>query len=73
MLLTEYDERKHMRDTYREGYEDGEQAGYSKGEQAMLETLIQRKLRQGKVAEVIAQELELEIVKVREVIHKLQP
>lgn len=39
----------------------------------MLETLIQRKLRQGKVAEVFAQELELEIVKVREVICKLQP
>ncbi len=38
MLLTQYDEEKHMRDTYKEGYEEGERAGeqigYSKGEQA---------------------------------------
>ena len=38
MLLTEYDEKKHMRTLYREGYEDGfdkgEQAGFSRGEQA---------------------------------------
>ena len=32
MLLTEYDEKKHMRDTYKEGYDDGEKAGYDKGE-----------------------------------------
>ncbi len=31
MLLTQYDEEKHMRDTYKEGYEEGEAAGYSKG------------------------------------------
>ena len=34
MLLTEYDEKEHMKATYKEGYEEGEQAGYSKGEQA---------------------------------------
>ena len=34
MLLTEYDEKKHMRDIYKEGYDDGERAGYDKGERA---------------------------------------
>ena len=34
MLLTEYDEKKHMRDTYREGFDDGEKAGFDKGEKA---------------------------------------
>ena len=31
MLLTEYDEKKHRRDTYKEGYDEGERAGYDKG------------------------------------------
>ena len=34
MLLTEYDEKKHMKDTYREGFDDGEKAGFDKGEKA---------------------------------------
>lgn len=34
MLLTEYNEKKHMKSDYHEGYEEGEQAGYHRGEQA---------------------------------------
>lgn len=33
MFLTEYDEKKHMKTVYNEGYEEGEQAGYNRGEQ----------------------------------------
>ena len=33
MFLTEYDEKAHMRATYKEGYEEGELAGYRKGEE----------------------------------------
>ena len=80
MLLTEYDEKKHMRDTYKEGYDEGKQAGYSEGkqagysegEQAILEKLVQRKLQQGKKAEVIAQELELEIEVVRKIMTRTE-
>ena len=88
MLLTEYDEKKHMIDTYKEGYDEGKQAGYSEGkqagysegkqagysegEQAILEKLVQRKLQQGKKAEVIAQELELEIEVVRKIMTRTE-
>ncbi len=80
MLLTEYDEEQHMRATFREGYEEGEQAGYSKGEQAgyskgeqagrcnLLEELVQKKLNRGKSIREIAEELEVEIEEVETVI-----
>lgn len=60
MLLTEYDEEKHMRDTFNEGYEEGEQAGYSKGRSSLLEEQIQKKLKRGKSIQEIAEELEEE-------------
>ncbi len=78
MLLTEYDEEKHMRDTYKEGYEEGEAAGYSKGEQAgynkgkqtgyneLLDELIGKKLSRGKTIPEIAEELEVDVSIVEE-------
>ena len=79
MLLTEYDEKKHRRDTYKEGYDDGkqagysvgEQAGYSKGEQALLEAMIRKKLKCGKDIAVIAQELEMEPAVIQEIIERI--
>ena len=50
MLLTEYDEKKHLRNTYREGVE----AGYEK----RLREQVQKKLSKGKTIPVIAEELE---------------
>lgn len=50
MLLTEYDEKKHLRNTYREGVE----AGYEK----RLREQVQKKLSKGKAIPVIAEELE---------------
>ena len=35
MILTEYDEKKHMRDTYKEGEEEG----YKKGEKAQIKKI----------------------------------
>ncbi len=70
MLLTEYDEKKHMRTLYQEGkeagfregelagFERGEQAGLEKGEQHLLETLVRKKMLRGKDAATIAEELE---------------
>lgn len=40
MLLTEYNEEEHMKATYKEGYEDGEQAGRNE----LLREQIQKKL-----------------------------
>lgn len=76
MLLTEYDEERHMRDTYKEGYEEGEQIGYSKGEQAgrdaLLEEQVWKKLERGKTIEVIAEELEQEIAVVKQVVERIR-
>ncbi len=76
MLLTQYDEEKHMRDTYKEGYEEGEAAGYQKGEQIgylqgeqvgeqngynkLLDAQIKKKLNRGKSVKEIAEELEID-------------
>lgn len=72
MLLTEYDEKSHMRATYKEGYEEGEQAGYSKGEQALLRKQVQKKLQRGANAETIAEELETELEAVKKIIDELR-
>lgn len=50
MLLTEYDEKKHLRNTYREGLE--------KGRQEKLSEQVQKKLSKGKTIPEIAEELE---------------
>ncbi len=83
MLLTEYDEKKHMRTLYREGYEDGfdkgeqagfsrgEQAGFDRGEQNLLERMIHKKLQRGKDAAAIAEELETDVDVVRKIMEKL--
>lgn len=92
MLLTEYDEKEHMRALYREGREDGyaegeragfqkgehagfrkgEHAGFQKGEMAVLRNLIQIKLAKGKTPDVIADELEEDTDKVRQMIDDLR-
>ncbi len=83
MLLTEYDEKKHMRTLYREGYEDGfgkgeqagfdkgEKAGFDRGEQHLLEQQVHKKLLRGKDAAAIADELEADVETVREILKKL--
>ena len=88
MLLTEFDEKKYKRTIYLDGYEDGEQAGfnrgeqagfnrgeqagYNKGEQAMLWSLIQKKRKKGKSLQQIAEELEEDVERIREMIKKMQ-
>lgn len=72
MLLTEYDEKKHMKDTYKEGFEDGEQAGYSRGEYGLLEKQIRKKLQKGKDAATIAEELEEDLALVQKIMEQIQ-
>ena len=68
MLLTEYDEKKHMKLLYREGKE----AGYKQGRQELLEKQIRKKLQRGKDAASIADELEMEIGIVDKIIQRIQ-
>ena len=62
MLLTEYDEKKHLRNTYREGKEEGMELGLNRGREEgreeKLRELVQKKLSRGKTIPEIAEELE---------------
>ena len=79
MLLTEYDEKKHMKAIRKEGYEDGLEEGMQKGiEQGIekgieqkLETQIRKKLAKGKSVEVIAEDLEEDPETVKGILLKL--
>ena len=84
MLLTEYDEKKHMKAIRKEGYEDGLEDGIQKGieqgiEQGIekgleqkLEELILKKLAKGKSIELIAEELEEDLEAVRATVKKFE-
>ncbi len=88
MLLTEYDEKKHMKLLYREGeqagFQRGEQAGFQRGEQAgfqkgeragrqeLLEMQVRKKLQRGKDAASIADELEADAGVIEEIIQRIR-
>ncbi len=71
MLLTEYDEKKHLRNTFREGREEGEKIGREKGRQEKLKEMVQKKLAKGKIVLEIAEELEEEIPVIEEMVSGL--
>lgn len=56
MILTEYDEKKHLKTVYREGRED------------LLREQIQKKLAKGKSVSEIAEDLEEEIAVIQRMI-----
>lgn len=68
MLLTEYDEKSHMRSIY----EDGEEAGYRKGEADLLAKMVRQKLERGKSISVIAEELETEAAVIEEIAERIK-
>lgn len=57
MLLTEYDEKKHMRTLFQEGREEGIEIGRNN----KLEEQIRKKLDRGKTFSEIAEDLEEDI------------
>ena len=75
MLLTEYDEKKHMKAIRKEGYEDGleegMQKGIEKGFERKLEELIFKKYAKGKSVETIAEEVEEDLETVKVILQKL--
>lgn len=66
MLLTEYDEKKHMKAIRREGFEDGIEEGRFR----FLKERIVKKMEKGKSLEVIAEELEIDIEEAKEMLSK---
>lgn len=84
MLLTEYDEKNHMRSIYedgeeagyrrgeQDGYQKGEQNGYRKGEADLLAKMIRQKLERGKSISVIAEELETEVAVIEEIAERIK-
>ena len=70
MLLTEYDEKKHIRDIYKEGYDDGERAGYDKGERdgCELTKKIYKAYIKGESVEVIAKECNIPVSQVEKIL-----
>ncbi len=78
MLLTEYDEKKHMRDTYKEGYDEGERDGYDKGERdgydkgerdgCELIKKIYKAYIKGESIEVIAKECNIPVSQVEKIL-----
>lgn len=65
MILTEYDEKKHLKNVYRDGYDDGNAMGYINGREEGLveerERIISILLSRGKTVEEIAALLDLPI------------
>ncbi len=66
MLLTEYDEKKHLKHTFEEGRQEGREEGFAAGKQEgllagrqdKLREMVQKKLAKGKTITQIADELE---------------
>lgn len=75
MLLTEYDEKKHLRNTFREGREEGleagEKIGREMGRREKLKEMVEKKLARGKTVLEIAEELEEEIPVIEEMVSGL--
>lgn len=75
MLLTEYDEKKHLRNTFREGREEGleagEKIGREMGRREKLKEMVEKKLSRGKTVLEIAEELEEEIPVIEEMVSGL--
>lgn len=64
MLLTHYDEKKHLRNTFLEGREEGRIAG----REEKLREMVQKKLSKGKSLTEIAEELEEEIAVIERIV-----
>lgn len=70
IFLTEYDERKHLKDTYEEGKEDGRKEGREEGREDKLVEMIHKKQVKGKSPEVIAAELEEDLETIQKLLRK---
>lgn len=70
MLLTHYDEKKHLRNTFMEGREEGLEEGRMAGREEKLREQIQKKMSKGKSLTEIAEDLEEETAVIEQIINK---
>ena len=68
MLLTEYDEKRHLRNTSMEGREEGLRKGLEKGRDEKLREQVQKKLSKGKSISEIAEDLEEEVSVIEQIV-----
>lgn len=66
MLLTEYDEKRHLKLTF----EEGRKEGYTKGREDKLKELVMKKYSKGKSIYQIAEELEEEVSVIERMIER---
>ena len=74
MLLTEYDEKRHLRNTFeegrKEGLEEGMEQGRKQGREEKLREQVHKKLSRGKMLIEIAEELEEQISVIEQMIKR---
>lgn len=74
MLLTEYDEKKHLKNTFeegrKEGLEEGIGKGIEKGIEKKLSDQVNKKILKGKTISEIADELEEEISVIEQIVSR---
>ena len=74
MLLTEYDEKKHLKNTFeegrKEGLEEGMEQGRKQGREEKLREQVHKKLSRGKMLIEIAEELEEQISVIEQMIKR---
>lgn len=86
MLLTEYNEKRHLKHTFEEGrkegleeghqrgleegLEKGRQRGFNQGREELLQELIHKKLIKGKTISEIAEDLEIEVSVIEQMVSK---
>ena len=74
MLLTEYDEKRHLRNTFeegrKEGLEEGMEQGRKQGREEKLREQVHKKLSRGKTLIEIAEELEEQISVIEQMIKR---
>ena len=74
MLLTEYDEKKHLKNTFEEGRKEGLEEGIGKGIEKGIEKKlidqVNKKILKGKTISEIADELEEEISVIEQIVSR---
>lgn len=70
MLLTEYDEKKHLKNTFEEGRKEGLEEGIGKGIEKKLIDQVNKKILKGKTISEIADELEEEISVIEQIVSR---
>lgn len=66
MLLTEYDEKKHLKNTYREGYESGRLEGY----EILIETCQDFEKTKEETAALVAQKYAISLKEAQKYVNK---